>query len=157
MHLWIDPEKRKTSGMALRSSRQRSYSFVEELPPNQGIEFSAGPGKFGGLRRVNWASTTVAPQVLELISETVPFYQIFRHTFHIPFVTEDFRGQCLRRLTFSVLIWLLLPFVPFHLFSSSTNLYRADYNGQGELGDRQMYLGQFWRNLQRLADQRSLS
>lgn len=36
---------------------------------------------------------------------------------------------------------------------SSTNLYRTDYSGRGELSARQMHLGQFLRNLQRLADE----
>jgi DNA repair protein RAD51 len=36
---------------------------------------------------------------------------------------------------------------------SSTNLYRTDYSGRGELSARQMHLGQFLRSLQRLADE----
>ena len=36
---------------------------------------------------------------------------------------------------------------------SSTALYRTDYAGRGELAARQMHLGQFLRNLQRLADE----
>ncbi|KAK8900051.1 recombinase rad51 [Tritrichomonas musculus] len=39
------------------------------------------------------------------------------------------------------------------IVDSSTNLYRTDYSGRGELSARQMHLGQFLRNLQRLADE----
>jgi DNA repair protein RAD51 len=39
------------------------------------------------------------------------------------------------------------------IVDSSTNLYRTDYSGRGELCARQMHLGQFLRNLQRLADE----
>nr|AEW27332.1 Rad51 [Pentatrichomonas hominis] len=39
------------------------------------------------------------------------------------------------------------------IVDSSTNLYRSDYSGRGELSARQMHLGQFLRNLQRLADE----
>jgi len=39
------------------------------------------------------------------------------------------------------------------VIDSSTNLYRTDYSGRGELSARQMHLGQFLRNLQRLADE----
>jgi DNA repair protein RAD51 len=39
------------------------------------------------------------------------------------------------------------------IIDSSTNLYRTDYSGRGELSARQMHLGQFLRNLQRLADE----
>lgn len=36
---------------------------------------------------------------------------------------------------------------------SATALYRSDYNGRGELANRQIHLGQFLRQLQRLADE----
>ena len=39
------------------------------------------------------------------------------------------------------------------IVDSSTNLYRTDFSGRGELSARQMHLGQFLRNLQRLADE----
>jgi DNA repair protein RAD51 len=39
------------------------------------------------------------------------------------------------------------------IVDSSTNLYRTDYSGRGELSARQMHLGQFLRSLQRLADE----
>lgn len=39
------------------------------------------------------------------------------------------------------------------IVDSSTNLYRTDYSGRGELSARQMHLGQFLRNIQRLADE----
>ena len=39
------------------------------------------------------------------------------------------------------------------IVDSSTALYRTDYSGRGELSARQMHLGQFLRNLQRLADE----
>jgi len=39
------------------------------------------------------------------------------------------------------------------IVDSATNLYRTDYSGRGELSARQMHLGQFLRNLQRLADE----
>lgn len=39
------------------------------------------------------------------------------------------------------------------IVDSSTNLYRSDYSGRGELSARQMHLGQFLRNVQRLADE----
>lgn len=39
------------------------------------------------------------------------------------------------------------------IVDSATNLYRTDYSGRGELSTRQMHLGQFLRNLQKLADE----
>lgn len=39
------------------------------------------------------------------------------------------------------------------IVDSSTNLYRTDYSGRGELSARQMHLAQFLRNLQKLADE----
>ena len=39
------------------------------------------------------------------------------------------------------------------IVDSSTNLYRTDFSGRGELSARQMHLGQFLRNLQRIADE----
>lgn len=36
---------------------------------------------------------------------------------------------------------------------SATALYRTDYNGRGELSERQMHLGQFLRQLTRLAEE----
>jgi DNA repair protein RAD51 len=36
---------------------------------------------------------------------------------------------------------------------SATALYRSDYNGRGELSERQMSLGQFLRQLTRLAEE----
>ena len=39
------------------------------------------------------------------------------------------------------------------IVDSSTSLYRTDYCGRGELSARQMNLGQFLRNVQRLADE----
>ena len=39
------------------------------------------------------------------------------------------------------------------IVDSSTNLYRTDYSGRGELSARQMHLGQFLRGIQRLADE----
>ena len=39
------------------------------------------------------------------------------------------------------------------IVDSSTNLYRTDYCGRGELSARQMHLGQFLRSLQRMADE----
>ena len=39
------------------------------------------------------------------------------------------------------------------IVDSATNLYRTDYSGRGELSARQMHLGQFLRNVQRLADE----
>ncbi len=39
---------------------------------------------------------------------------------------------------------------------SATALYRTDFAGRGELSARQMHLGKFLRNLQRIADEVSL-
>jgi len=39
------------------------------------------------------------------------------------------------------------------IVDSSTNLYRTDYNGRGELAPRQMHLARFLRLLMRLADE----
>lgn len=39
------------------------------------------------------------------------------------------------------------------IVDSATALYRTDYNGRGELSARQMSLGKFLRNLQKLADE----
>lgn len=39
------------------------------------------------------------------------------------------------------------------IVDSATALYRTDYTGRGELSARQMHLGKFLRNLQRLADE----
>lgn len=39
------------------------------------------------------------------------------------------------------------------IVDSATNLYRTDYSGRGELAARQISLGRFLRNLQRLADE----
>jgi len=36
---------------------------------------------------------------------------------------------------------------------SATALYRTDFSGRGELSARQMHLGKFLRNLQRIADE----
>lgn len=36
---------------------------------------------------------------------------------------------------------------------SATALYRTEYNGRGELSDRQIHLGRFLRQLQRLAEE----
>lgn len=36
---------------------------------------------------------------------------------------------------------------------SATALYRSEYNGRGELSERQMHLGRFLRALQRLAEE----
>jgi DNA repair protein RAD51 len=36
---------------------------------------------------------------------------------------------------------------------SATNLYRTDYTGRGELSERQMQMGQFLRQLTRLAEE----
>lgn len=36
---------------------------------------------------------------------------------------------------------------------SATALYRTDYSGRGELSERQMHLGQFLRQLTRLAEE----
>lgn len=36
---------------------------------------------------------------------------------------------------------------------SATALYRSEYNGRGELSERQIHLGRFLRALQRLADE----
>lgn len=39
------------------------------------------------------------------------------------------------------------------IVDSATALYRTDYNGRGELSERQMHLGQFLRQLTRLAEE----
>ena len=39
------------------------------------------------------------------------------------------------------------------IVDSATNLYRSEYSGRGQLADRQMHLGRYLRNLQRLADE----
>mmetsp|Transcript_4188 Transcript_4188/g.4347 ORF Transcript_4188/g.4347 Transcript_4188/m.4347 type:complete len:343 (+) Transcript_4188:219-1247(+) len=39
------------------------------------------------------------------------------------------------------------------IVDSATNLYRTDYNGRGELSERQMQLGQFLRQLTRLTEE----
>lgn len=39
------------------------------------------------------------------------------------------------------------------IVDSATSLYRTDYQGRGELGARQIHLGQFLRALLRLADE----
>lgn len=39
------------------------------------------------------------------------------------------------------------------IVDSVTNLYRTEFNGRGELSARQIHLGRFLRNLQRLADE----
>lgn len=39
------------------------------------------------------------------------------------------------------------------IVDSATALYRSDYNGRGELSERQMSLGQFLRQLTRLAEE----
>lgn len=39
------------------------------------------------------------------------------------------------------------------IIDSATNLYRSDYNGRGELSNRQIHLCQFLRRLQKLADE----
>lgn len=39
------------------------------------------------------------------------------------------------------------------IVDSATALYRTDYQGRGELADRQMHLGRFLRTLLRLADE----
>lgn len=39
------------------------------------------------------------------------------------------------------------------IVDSATNLYRTDYIGRGELSERQMQLGQFLRQLTRLAEE----
>jgi len=40
---------------------------------------------------------------------------------------------------------------------SATALYRTDFSGRGELSARQMHLGKFLRNLQRLSDEFSVA
>lgn len=39
------------------------------------------------------------------------------------------------------------------IVDSATGLYRTDFSGRGELSVRQMHLGKYLRNLQRLADE----
>ena len=39
------------------------------------------------------------------------------------------------------------------IVDSATALYRTDYNGRGELSERQMSLGQFLRQLTRMAEE----
>ena len=39
------------------------------------------------------------------------------------------------------------------IVDSATALYRSDYMGRGELSDRQIHLGQFLRQLTRLAEE----
>jgi len=39
------------------------------------------------------------------------------------------------------------------IVDSATALYRTDFSGRGELSARQMHLGKFLRNLQRIADE----
>lgn len=39
------------------------------------------------------------------------------------------------------------------IVDSATALYRTDYSGRGELSERQMHLGQFLRQLTRLAEE----
>mmetsp|Transcript_41860 Transcript_41860/g.133599 ORF Transcript_41860/g.133599 Transcript_41860/m.133599 type:complete len:130 (+) Transcript_41860:280-669(+) len=39
------------------------------------------------------------------------------------------------------------------IVDSATALYRSEYNGRGELSTRQVHLGRFLRQLQRLADE----
>jgi len=43
------------------------------------------------------------------------------------------------------------------IVDSATALYRTDFSGRGELSSRQMHLGKFLRNLQRLADEFSVA
>ena len=50
----------------------------------------------------------------------------------------------------------LLLFDPMQV-NSATSLYRVDFSGRGELAERQGHLGQFLRQLQRLADQYSVA